>query len=369
MILNALPGIGPIGMNHLLDFFNNDPLEILHASKSELMAVSGIGDKIADSITHHYDHFDPLKEQSVMDQLGIRFIGRECAEYPDNLKKYKDAPIGLYLKGLPIQRKLSLGVIGTRQASVYGLTVAKKMSRDLAEAGIVIISGLARGIDGAAHQGAIEGGGQTFGVLGCGINVIYPPEHLDLHKLIGSQGTLISEYPLNYKANKQSFPRRNRIIAGLSDGLLVVESANRGGSMITAKLGLEYGKSIMAIPGRIDQKGAEGCHSLIREGAVLVSSTREIIEELGYNQQMEFDFDSAPNQEETEDKTNSPQVLSEFEAYIRAFDYGSALNLDQIAEYSNKAISEVSTSVMMMELKGILKKRPDAKYELIPKLK
>ena len=367
MALNALPGIGPIKLRRIMQSFDQDPIAILNASASELKKLEGVGDKLSSVITSHENYFNIEREQFVLKSTDTRFVSCECLEYPKNLLNIPDAPIGLYIKGKYMHRKLTLAIVGTRQASIYGLTVARKLSRELANAGVCIVSGMARGIDGSAHEGALEVEGDTWGVLGCGINIIYPPEHVDLFKKMETEGTLISEFPFNRRADKQTFPRRNRIIAGMCDGMLVVESAAYGGSMISARLGMEYGKTVMAIPGRIESQVAQGCHDLIRDGAVLVTNAQQIVDELSFEKQMEFNFqkDSKPkgillNKSIYEDLP--PEQLQ----IINLLKGGENLGLETLSDRTCLDISEVSIALITLEISKLIKKRADATYEIVP---
>lgn len=367
MALNALPGIGPIKLRRIMQSFDQDPIAILNASASELKKLEGVGDKLSSVITSHEKYFNIEREQSILKSTDTRFVSCECLEYPRNLLNIPDAPIGLYVKGKYMHRKLTLAIVGTRQASIYGLTVARKLSKELANAGVCIVSGMARGIDGSGHEGALEVEGDTWGVLGCGINIIYPPEHVDLFKKMETEGTLISEFPFNRRADKQTFPRRNRIIAGMCDGMLVVESAAYGGSMISARLGMEYGKTVMAIPGRIESQVAQGCHDLIRDGAVLVTNAQQIVDELSFEKQMEFDFqkDSKPkgillNKSIYEDLP--PEQLQ----IINLLKGGENLGLETLSDRTCLDISEVSIALITLEISKLIKKRADATYEIVP---
>lgn len=367
MALNALPGIGPIKLRRIMQSFGQDPIAILNASASELKKLEGVGDKLSSVITSHENYFNIEREQSILKSTDTRFVSCECLEYPRNLLNIPDAPIGLYVKGKYMHRKLTLAIVGTRQASIYGLTVARKLSMELANAGVCIVSGMARGIDGSGHEGALEVEGDTWGVLGCGINIIYPPEHVDLFKKMETEGTLISEFPFNRRADKQTFPRRNRIIAGMCDGMLVVESAAYGGSMISARLGMEYGKTVMAIPGRIESQVAQGCHDLIRDGAVLVTNAQQIVDELSFEKQMEFDFqkDSKPkgillNKSIYEDLP--PEQLQ----IINLLKGGENLGLETLSDRTCLDISEVSIALITLEISKLIKKRADATYEIVP---
>jgi DNA processing protein len=213
--------------------------------------------------------------------MEIKSFALRDKDYPANLRYIYDPPENLYVKGnILAEDNIAIAIIGSRQATYYGLKNAQDLSFELAARGITIISGLARGIDSAAHRGALKAGGRTIAVLGSGLNVIYPYENKDLAEKITKNGAVISEFSLNIPPYKHNFPRRNRIISGLSLGVVVVEAAKRSGALITARLALEQGREVFAIPGKIDSFTSQGTHSLIKQGAKLVESIEDIIEEL-----------------------------------------------------------------------------------------
>lgn len=222
------------------------------------------------------------KEQADMASRGIRYIGREDPEYPPGLLPHERMPRGLYVAGtLPDPGKKSVAIVGARACSAYGRAEARRFARELAAAGVQIISGLACGIDGCAHEGALEAGGATFAVLGCGVDICYPREHIGLYEQMKKQGGLLSEYPPGTPPLSHHFPVRNRIISGLADLVLVVEARLRSGSLITADYALEQGKSVWAVPGKNADPLSQGCNRLIAHGAGLAVSPADLLEELG----------------------------------------------------------------------------------------
>lgn len=215
-------------------------------------------------------------------EKGIRFITHLDPDYPSRLLSMYDFPAALYVKGdLPKEDEPAAAIIGARECSAYGRQTAEHMAKELAEAGVTIISGLARGIDGAGHKGALDGGGKTFAVLGCGVNICYPRSNYSLYTQIGEQGGLISEYPPDTPPLARNFPMRNRIISGLSDAVLVIEARKKSGSLITAQTGLDQGKDIYAVPGRITDSLSEGCNQLIASGAFVLLSAENLLENMG----------------------------------------------------------------------------------------
>lgn len=277
--LNMISGIGSQRLKKLLGAFGGAP-KVFLASESKLKKVEGIGDKIAREITGF--RFENLKKElDLAKKLKVRIITLEDKEYPQNLKNIYDPPICLYLKGeFRGEDALSLAIVGSRRASFYGLTCAEKFAFALGKLGISIVSGLARGVDTQAHKGALKSGGRTLAVLGSGLNRIYPPENKKLAEGISECGAVISEFSLDTKPLAQNFPRRNRVISGLSQGVIVVEAARNSGALITADFALEQGREVFAVPGKVDSATSFGANQLIKQGAKLIDSVEDILEEI-----------------------------------------------------------------------------------------
>jgi DNA processing protein len=277
--LNMISGIGSQRLKRLLEAFGGAP-KVFLASESKLKKIEGIGEKIAREITGF--RFENLKKElDLAKKLKVRIITLDDIEYPRNLKNIYDPPICLYLKGeLREEDALSLAIVGSRRASFYGLTCAEKFALALGKLGISIVSGLARGVDTQAHKGALKAGGRTLAVLGSGLNRIYPPENKKLAEGISEYGAVISEFSLNTKPLAQNFPRRNRVISGLSQGVIVVEAARNSGALITADFALEQGREVFAVPGKVDCATSFGANQLIKQGAKLIDSVEDILEEL-----------------------------------------------------------------------------------------
>ncbi|MFZ9683462.1 MAG: DNA-processing protein DprA, partial [Cephaloticoccus sp.] len=282
LVMNALPNIGPITLNRLLEEFGGDPVAVLGASARQLQAGKGVGPAVSASLTDWAKHFDLAREEERMARAGADFITAVDETYPRLLKEIHDPPIGLYRKGNYAFDQPCIAIVGSRRTTLYGQSVAQRFAAELAQRGFCIVSGLARGIDTAAHEGALSVKGHTVAVLGCGLDIIYPPENLDLYRRIAETGAIVSEFPFGRKADRQSFPMRNRVVAGICDAVIVVESDVAGGSMITARFAGEQGRLVYAVPGRIDQASSAGCHQLIRDGATLLTSVDDILGELSY---------------------------------------------------------------------------------------
>lgn len=297
-----------------------------------------------------------------MAKSGADFITTRDAGYPKLLKEIHDPPIGLYRKGRYEFGHPCVAIVGSRRTTLYGQATAKKFAAELARLGFCIVSGLARGIDTAAHEGALSVGGKTVAVLGCGIDIVYPPENLDLYRRIAETGAVLSEFPFGRKADKQSFPMRNRVVSGLCEGVVVVESDVKGGAMITARFAGEQGRLIFAVPGRIDQATSHGCHQLIRDGATLLTGVDDILSELNYLDGLR------PKAIATE---GEPSVLEQLlpqldEKERRVFDClkgGSMLSIDAAASATGLAAHEISAALMMLELKKLVSKRADGTFE------
>ena len=282
IILNMLPQVGPVRVRRLTESFGS-PAAILEATGSALRGVEGIGPEVSSVITSWKDHADLDAELTLIEQAGARVLTQTDAEYPELLKEIHDPPIVLYVLGKlePRDQKSGIGIVGTRKASHYAAESAKKLGYQLAYAGLTIYSGLARGIDTAAHQAALAANGRTVAVLGSGLTHIYPEENIPLaEKIAAGSGAVISEFPMATTPTKQTFPKRNRIISGASFGLLVVEAGLNSGALISAREAGDQGRSLYAVPGRIDLPGTLGSNRLIQQGAKLVIDAGDILADL-----------------------------------------------------------------------------------------
>ena len=288
LVLNAIGEVGPVTFRRLKEHFRGNFSAIFHASAQELSSVKGVSRIVADRISQWQQHFDLEYELQQIETLGIRFLTQSSTDYPILLKKIYDLPIGLYVRGNHyVNNKKCVAIIGARKPSAYGLKIAREFAFELAKIGFTVVSGMALGIDAAAHEGALASQKEmaTIAVLGSGVDVVYPRENHSLYRKIMEQGSIISEFSLGKKADKVTFPVRNRIIAGMCAHLIVIESDEHGGSILTAHMANEYNRNVMAVPGRVDMKTSRGCHNLIREGAALVGSFDQVLEELNYEPQ------------------------------------------------------------------------------------
>ncbi|RUL87258.1 DNA-protecting protein DprA [Tautonia sociabilis] len=276
-----IPGVGPLTSRALLDHFG-DAGAVLSASVSDLKRVPGVGPKLAEKIAVARRELDPHVELERCRRLGVRLVRFDDPSYPEPLKTIPDPPAVLYVRGeLEPGDALAIALVGARKATPYGMRIAERLAGSLARVGLTVVSGLARGIDAAAHRGAIRAGGRTIAVLGNGLCSIYPPEHAELAAQVASSGAVLSEHPMEQKPLAGLFPQRNRLIAGLCLGVVVVEAAPRSGSLSTAQHAMEQNREVFAVPGPIDSLASRGCHALIRDGARLVETVDDILEELG----------------------------------------------------------------------------------------
>jgi DNA processing protein len=282
LALSLVPGLGPAGCRRLLDHFDS-PAAILFAPIQELHRVPGMQ---ARQVAPLVDR-DGLRRRAEEELGALRRVGGSVLTladdaYPQPLRQLSDPPPVLYVLG---NRKLpavtGVAVVGSRAATTYGRRVAFSLARELAAQGVTVTSGLALGIDSEAHAGAVAGGGTTVAVLGCGLDVVYPLANRQLYRKIAEAGTLLSEYPLGTKPEGFRFPARNRIIAGLSSGVVVVEATRKSGSLITAQIALDYGREVFAVPGQVDSCKSEGTHWLLQQGARLVQGVDDILSEIG----------------------------------------------------------------------------------------
>ncbi|MEO7414049.1 MAG: DNA-processing protein DprA [Opitutaceae bacterium] len=362
LVLNALPNIGPITLNRLLSELDGDPRAVFTVGTRRLEAVKGVGPVISATIAAWEEHFDLTREEERMAKAATDFVTTRDAAYPKLLKEINDPPIGLYRKGRYGFEHPCIAIVGSRRTTLYGQATAKKLGAELARLGFCIVSGLARGIDTAAHEGALSVGGKTAAVLGTGVDIIYPPENLELYRRIEAEGgAILSEFPFSRRADKQSFAMRNRIVAGMCAAVIVVESDVSGGAMITARFAGEQGRQLFAVPGRIDQPTSAGCHQLIRDGATLLTSVNDVLSELNY---LEGFHPVAISEKPAETAVGRPANLTDEEARVfECFRGGSMLSPDTLAAQTGLGAAELSATLMMLELKRLIAKRADGTFE------
>lgn len=357
-ILNALPGLGPVTMRRLLEAFGEDPRRVLGAEADILQTVRGVGPRLASVLASWSRHFDPEAEARRMESLGCRFRCFREPGYPPLLLETADPPVGLYQIGEYEFRDNCVAVVGSRSMSAYGAKLARALGEGLARAGFCVVSGLARGIDAEAHKGALDAGGVTAAVLGNGVDFVYPRENQELFRRIAREGVLLSEFPLGRRADRQSFAMRNRVVSGMSRVVVVVESDIDGGSMITARFAAEQGRTVCAVPGRVDQTSSRGCHRLIRDGATLVSGVEEVLEELSYLRGL-----TGPGP--VFQARQPPPGLDPVQVLLwQALAGGAMQSPDALALATGLTVEAVSAALMLMELQGLAVRHLDGCYEL-----
>jgi len=310
--LNLVPGLGPVRIRALLEFFASAEL-VLEAPLSLLTRVSGVGSVTAKAVLDWFNHTNLEAELKAAASAGVRLITIHDEEYPPALRRMNDPPVVIYACGayLGNEEPQAISIVGSRSCTPYGVLTARRFARELAEAGCTVISGLASGIDAAAHRGALDAGARTIGVLGSGFSHFFPKENKQLaRQMIESGGSVISEFPMYLRPSRTTFPQRNRIVAAWSKVTLVVEAPQRSGSLHTARLSAEeYGNHVFAIPGPIDRDSFEGCHDLIRDGAILCASPQHILQDMGWYTERE----AAPRslKEATQKSHPSPAIREE----------------------------------------------------------
>ncbi|MBT0666258.1 DNA-processing protein DprA [Geobacter pelophilus] len=343
--LKSVPLVGNVTFRRLVAHFGS-PKMVLESSAATLTASKTVSRAVAQAITSHNYRSFAEKEAAAVEKLGIKLITFQSELYPPLLLEIPDPPPYLYLKGSLEQCEPAIAIVGSRSATSYGLQAANRLATELAEQGVTVVSGMARGIDTAAHKGALAGGGKSIGVLGCGIDVVYPAENRRLFDEMAESGALVSEFPLGTGPLANNFPRRNRIISGLSVGVLVVEAAARSGSLITAQFALEQGRDVFAIPGSITSGASRGTNSLIKQGAKLVETVSDILEELPSargRQQIPFQ--------------PKPVLLPGEEAILSTLGEGPA-HIDEIARKAGLTVQELSVILLRLELRGIVIQLP-----------
>ena len=361
IILNALPMVGSVLCQRLLKRFHGNVVSIFNSKEADLLSVKGLGNQTVDKIRNWQKYFDLDKELSAIESRKIQFVTLNHPSYPEALKEIYDPPIGYYHLGQMKQiSQPCVSIVGTRMASLYGRKQARDIAKELAKFGFCIVSGMARGIDYEAHMGALEVGGTSVAVFGNGLDVIYPAEHLELYQALLKQGCVISEFPMGRGADKQSFPMRNRIVAGLSSSVVIIESGIRGGSMITANFAIEYGREVFAVPGRLDQAQSLGCLKLIKEGATMFTSIQELLEEMNHRNEIQ----SIAQLESPKPSINYERFNESERQILALLQEGERLSVNEIAETMDGNISEINALMVQLELKHYVTRAIDGKYEV-----
>ncbi len=362
LALHLAPGMGPRTCTKLVANFGS-PEKVLASRSSELKSVCPLKKESLEALcgAGRQDLEDLVAEESSLAaEKNILILSCDDPRYPALLKNIHDPPVVLYVYGSPeLLNCRGIGIVGSRAATQYGKSVAEQIGNGMARKGFTIISGMALGIDTAAHKGALAAEGKTIAVLGCGLDIVYPPGNRNLYKDIAGAGAVISEYPLGTEPENFRFPARNRIISGMSLGIVVVEAANRSGSLITASHGLEQGREVFAVPGRIDSIKSAGTHALLQQGAKLVHSIDNIIEDLPSTSFQQSFTEMEKDEEEQIPVENlnceEAELFRFIEVYPRTF--------DQIVEDSGLSVQQINELLLHLELKGMVESLPGKSYQ------
>lgn len=349
IVLNMVPKMGPVRLRKLLEVFET-PQRILTAKPGELRRANGVGDEVAETISRWEEQVDLPAELARIRSFGAQVLTLQSPEYPRLLREIHNPPIVLYVWGSLAHRdEHAIGVVGSRQASHYGTEAAKKLSYQLAYAGMTVVSGLARGIDTAAHQAALAAKGRTVAVLGSGLNRLYPGENLPLAEKIAKSGAVLTEFSMETKATTQTFPMRNRIVSGMSFGLLVVEAGLNSGALITASQAIDQGRSVYAVPGPIDRPSSAGSNRLIQQGAKLVTGAGDILDD------MQVLFPETPGPKPDQSRAGS-LAGDEKKIYEAIGDAETAI--DAIITKSGLPTAKVCSTLLALEMKRFVKQLP-----------
>lgn len=354
--LSRVQGLGCVSFKKLAGHFE-DPTEALSASTAALAEIQGLDQSVIDGLRNFSAWDEAEKEIIRAEKAAVKIVPFTDSNYPERLRMISDPPPLLYLKGEILREdEKAVAVVGSRSTSDYGRRVARDLCRGLASLGFTVVSGMARGIDGTAHETALNAGGRTLAVLGSGVDRVYPAEHDKLYQRISENGAVISEFPMGTRPLAFNFPARNRLISGLSLGVVVVEATEKSGSLITAALALEQGREVFAVPGEVGASRSRGAHRLIRQGAKLVETVDDIIEEIAPQ------LVARGGKAQSAPKPSLPQNLGDESQKIFGLFQERALQIDEVIESSGYSPSRVLEILLELELDGYIKQLPGKKY-------
>ncbi len=346
LLLNA-SGLTPLQQNQLLEAFGTAE-QVLGASGEKLAAVEGITAAHISKLRTAQQEADLPGWREQCAELELKIITINDDNYPPMLKEIDDPPPLLFVQGdITKSDDLAIAMVGTRKCTPYGRTVARRLAGNLAQRGFTIVSGLAVGIDGEAHEGALEAGGRSIGVLACGPDITYPRAHKSLRKRLAQSGAVLTEYAFGTPPTRERFPARNRLISGLSLGVVVVEAPSKSGALITARLAGEQGREAFAVPGDINSPTSRGCHGLLKDGAQLVEVAEDVIDGLGILLEAVPSRPQAPQVELHGDEQSVYEALSH-----------EPVHVDQISESCNLTAAQVTSALMLLEIKGLVRRFP-----------
>jgi DNA processing protein len=355
--LTMVPGVGPKTSRTLIERFGSAG-KVLDAPESSLRDVLGVGPKVARMVANARREVDAEAELDLCKRMGVRLVAPGDDGYPPTLGEIPDPPSLLYVRGsIEPCDQLAIALVGSRKCTPYGLRIAEKLATSLSRVGLTVVSGLARGIDAAAHRGALTGGGRTIAVLANGLSQVYPPEHEELAREVAASGALISESPMRQEPLAGLFPQRNRIISGLCLGVVVVEATPRSGSLSTAKHATDQNREVFAVPGPVDSLASRGCHYLIRDGARLVETVDDILEELG------------PLVREVKARPDEPSIrhpteltLSDQERTLLGRLDDRPVSVDELIVGCALTASQVMATLSVLEMRRLVRRLPGPRF-------
>ncbi len=378
LALKFVDGVGNVGFKNLIEAFGS-PENTFSAPISALKVIPGIGRKTALKIKKFNDWLRVDKERELADRSNVSLLTANSPLYPKNLLTIYDYPPLLYVRGTLIEKDINIAVVGSRMASTYGKFATERLCRELALHGITIVSGMARGIDSAAHMGALAGKGRTIAILGSGIDIVYPPENKNLFEEISKNGAVITEFPFATPPNGPNFPARNRIISGISLGVVIVEAGDKSGSLITARFALEQGREVFAVPGSIDSPRSRGSHKLIRQGAKLIENIHDILEEIlpqvdnksGHGAQGSGNSPSISPLIEKKSLSNPPlekgelsNGLNDTQLTVLNLISKKQMDVDAIITATGFKVSDVLSILLALEMQGYIEQLPGKIFKL-----
>lgn len=354
--LNMMDKVGPIGVRRLVEVLGS-AAAIFSAPRRTLVAVNGVGPDTAGAIERQRDTIDIETEVEAAAQLGARLVTPLDKEYPAALGEIHDPPLALYVRGRFESRdKRAVAVVGTRRLTMYGRDVTARMADGLTRSGVTVVSGLAEGIDAVAHEATLKASGRTIAVIGSGLDCLYPACHDELADRIAERGAVVSEFPLGRRPDRTTFPMRNRIVSGLSMGVLVVEAGARSGALITVRMALEQGRTVFAVPGRIDSPMSRGPNDLLKQGAQPVTQVDDMLES--------FEFLIPPRADEEQRRAPSRPELTTQEASIVALLEKGISGIDGVIRESGLSAADVGSALITLEMKRVVRSLPGRRVEL-----
>ena len=355
--LNMMEKVGPVGVRSLTAVLGSAQA-IFTCSREDLLQARGVGPELAKAILAQRESLDWQGEIDRAAQAGVRIVAQVDEDYPEALRTIHDPPLALYVRGTLAGRdRHAIAIVGTRHPTHYGAEVAERFGAQLAQAGFTVVSGLAEGIDTRAHLGALKVNGRTLAVIGSGMDCLYPPSNRDLAERIAGHGAVLSEFPFGRQPDRTTFAIRNRIVSGLSKGVVVVEAGLKSGALITANQALDQGRNVFAVPGRIDSHPSQGCHALIRKGAALVASVEDILE--GF----EFLLD-LPAGQPARPAGPQPILTPDEESVVRQLE-GGGQDVDSLIRLSGLNAASISSLLITLEMKRVVKMLPGRRVERV----